>query len=174
MTHDTTPRNKTDLEARIDQSWSQLEGAIDGLSEAQLTEPRDKAGWNAKDHLAHVAAWERSMVYLLQGLPRHEGLGVEESVYLDGSEDEINAVIQEASKNLALTEVRAVLRATHEQLRTLVAAMSGEDLRKTYSQFLPNEPGEDDGRPILARISGNTDTHFDTHRGYIEKIVAGS
>lgn len=174
MTEQATPRNKAELEQRIEQSWARLKQTIESPTEDQMTGPTDAAGWTARDHLAHLAAWERSMVYLLQGQPRHEGLGVEESVYLEGSEDEINAVIREASKGLALSEVRAVLRATHEQLLTLVSSMSDEDLRKTYSQFLPDEPGGDDGEPIMARISGNTDSHFDTHRGYIEKIVAGT
>jgi hypothetical protein len=169
---ETLPRNKAELESRITSSWSQLEQTIDSLTEEQLTEPRDPAGWSAKDHLAHLAAWERSMVYLLQNQPRHEGLGVEESVYLESEEDDINAVIQQASKDLSLGEVLTLLRTTHEQLRELVSAMSDEDLQQTYSHFLPDEPGRDDGNPILWRISGNTDSHFDAHRGYIEAIVA--
>ena len=168
------PQDKAELERRIDSSWASLEGTIGGLSEQQLTEPRDPAGWSAKDHLAHLAAWERSMVYLLQNQPRHEGLGVTESVYLECGEDDINAAIQQASSDLALSEVLALLRTTHEQLRGLVSAMSDEDLHQTYSHFLPDEPGRDDGDPILWRISGNTDTHFDSHRRYIETIVAAT
>lgn len=172
MSEETTPRNKAELELQIDQSWSQLEGVIDGLSEAQLTEPRDGAGWSVKDHLAHIAAWERSMVYLLQSQPRHEGLGVEESVYLHGGTDEINAAIQEASSDLPLGDVQTLVQATHEQLSTLVAAMSDQDLQRTYSHFLPDEPDQDDGRPIVARISRATNRHFDNHRRQIENIVA--
>lgn len=168
----TPPQSKDDLERRLDQSWSRLERRLEALDARQLTGPTDPAGWTAKDHLAHLAAWERSMVYLLQGRPRHEGLGVDEAVYLDGNDDAINAVIQAATKDLPLADVQAVLRSTHQELRSLVASMGVEDLRQPYSHFLPDEPGEDDGRPIIERISANGDAHVDTHLGYIEVIVA--
>lgn len=166
------PGSKAELERRLDASWSLLEQRIGGLDERQLTGPADPAGWTAKDHLAHLAAWERSMVYLLQGKPRHQGLGVEEAIYLEGGDDAINAVIQSATSDLPLADVLAVLRSTHEQLRSLVAAMSDEELRQPYSHFLPDEAGEDSGEPILGRISGNGDAHFAEHLGYIEAIVS--
>jgi len=108
----TPPRTKVELEHRLDQSFSRLERRFEVLDARQLEGPTDPAGWTAKDHLAHLAAWERSMVHLLQGRPRHEGLGVEEAVYMD------------------------------------------------------------DGRPIIERISANSDAHFDIHLGYNEVIVA--
>jgi len=166
-----SPQSKPELERRLDASWDRLQRRIGELDAGQLDGPADSAGWTAKDHLAHLAAWERSMVYLLQGKPRHEGLGVEEAVYLDGDEDAINAVIQAATRDLPLADVLAVLRSTHEHLRSLVAEMSDEDLRQPYSHFLPDEPGRDDGRPIIERISANGDAHFAEHLGYIEVIL---
>lgn len=168
------PRSKDELERRLDRSWSGLERRLEAFDDGQLNGPTDPAGWTAKDHLAHLAAWARSMVYLLQGRPRHEGLGVEEAVYLEGDDDAINAVIQAAAKDLPLVDVRALLQSTHGQLRSLVAAMSEDDLRQSYSHYLPNEPGRDDGRPIIERISANGDAHYDEHLQYIEVIVAGS
>lgn len=168
------PRSKSELEHRLDASWDRLQRRVGEFDAEQLDGPADPAGWTAKDHLAHLAAWERSIVYLLQSRPRHEGLGVEESVYLEGDDDAINAVIQAATRDLPLTDVLAVLRSTHEQLRSLVAGMSDEDLRQPYSHFLPDEPGRDDGEPILGRISGNGDAHFAEHLGYIEVIVGAS
>ncbi|MBA2468405.1 MAG: ClbS/DfsB family four-helix bundle protein [Chloroflexia bacterium] len=168
------PQSKAELERRLDESWSRLEQRIGEFDDRQLTGPQDPAGWAAKDHLMHLAAWERSMVFLLQGKPRHEGLGVDEAVYLDGGDDAINAVIQSATKDVPLTEVLALLRSTHEQLRALVSSMSDDDPRQPYSHFRPAEPGEDSGEPILGRISGNGDAHFVEHLGYIEAIVRES
>lgn len=165
------PRTKDELERRLDDAWSLLQQRIDALGDDALTGLGDRAGWTAKDHLAHLAAWERSMVYLLQGKPRHEGLGVEEAVYLNGDDDTINAVIQSATKDLPLADVQALLRSTHEQLRSLVAGMSAADLQQPYSHFLPDEPGRDDGRPIIERVSANGDSHFAEHLSYIEAIV---
>ncbi|MBA2776939.1 MAG: ClbS/DfsB family four-helix bundle protein [Chloroflexia bacterium] len=172
MTVVPAPTNKAELIARIDRTWSRLEGAFEGLSDAQLTAELDADRWNAKDHLAHIAAWERSIVYLLQGKPRHEGLGIQESVYLSRDTDTINTAIHEASRDLVGSDVLALVRATHEQLRTLVAAMSDEDLQKSYTDFLPDDAGADDGQPIIARIFRATTRHFDAHQGAIEEIAA--
>ena len=170
----TPPRTKDELERRLAASWSRLERRLDGIDALRLTGPTDLAGWTPKDHLAHLAAWERSMVYLLQGKPRHEGLGVEEALYLDGDDDAINAVIHSASKDLPLVDVQPVLRSTHQELRVLVASLSDKDLQRTYAHFLPGEPGRDDGRPIIERISANSDAHFTEHLGYMEVIEDGS
>ncbi len=168
---DVLPQTKADLKRRLDQSWSRLQGRIDVLDERQLTGPADPAGWTAKDHLAHLAAWERSIVYLLQGRPRHEGLGVDEPLYLEGDEDAINAAIQRATRDLPLADVLAELRATRRELLAIIEPISDGDLRQPSSHVLPGEPGEDDGRPIIERISGNGDAHFAEHLGYIEVIV---
>jgi hypothetical protein len=118
-------------------------------------------------------AWENSMVYLLQGRGRHLGLGVEEALYLRGDDDEINAAIQQKHRDRAPAEVLTQWRSVHEQMLAALAGLSGSDLGKTYSQFLPDEPGEDSDEPVLGRISGNTYEHFDEHRAYVQSIVAG-
>lgn len=174
MTELKQPRNKAELEAAIDRGWAELEGVIGRYTEAELTGPTDAAGWTARDHLGHLAAWERSMVFLFQGKPRYEGLGVPADVYFGDDFDAINAVIQESTRDQPLDDVLAELRSVHQQLRDRVASMSDADLQQSYSHFLPDEPGEDDGSPIIGRVSGNTDSHFREHIPWIEAIVAGS
>jgi uncharacterized protein (TIGR03083 family) len=166
------PGTIDDVLERMDSGWLRLSAFIEGLTPAQLTRPTDAAGWTVKDHLANLVAWERSMVYLLQGKPRHEGLGVAESTYRNDDVDAINAGIRDASRDLPLDDVLAVLRSTHEQMRELVAGLTDADLRRTYSSFLPDEPGEDGGRPIVERIAGNTYEHFDEHLAWMEAIVS--
>jgi uncharacterized protein (TIGR03083 family) len=174
MTTESTPvDNKTDLLSRIGESWDELQDTIARLSHDQLTGPSDAGGWTAKDHIAHLAAWENSMVSLLQGEPRHEGLGVSEQTYLEGSEDEINDDIFQRVRDLSLAEVKNTLDEVHREMLSLLDTLSDEDLQKPYSHYLPDEPGKDDGSPIIDRVSGNTHEHFDTHRAYIERI-AGS
>ena len=84
---------KAQLMLEIEDGWLIINQAIDSLSKAQMTTLRDDEGWTVKDHIDHMTAWERSALYFLQGKPRHEGLGVEESVYLSEDEDSINAAI---------------------------------------------------------------------------------
>ncbi len=141
------------MERRLGEAWTAHERRLNAFDDSQLNGPTDASGWTAKDHLAHLAA---------------------EAVYLQGDDDATNAVIQAAAKDLPLADVRALLQSTHEQLRSLVAAMNDDNLRQPYSHFLPDEPGRDDGRPIIERISTNGDAHYEEHIEYIEAIVAGS
>ncbi len=157
------PRDKADLLARIDASWTSLQGFIDSTDPESLTAVRDAEGWSVADHLSHIAAWERAMLYLLQGRPRHEGLGVDERIYLDGGFDELNAAIRDQTKDRSLDEALADLRWTHEQFLGQLDRLTDGDLRQPYCHFLPDEPGADTGEPILWRLCGNTAEHFAEH-----------
>ena len=170
---DIQPQTKAELLACIATAWSALQQATMQFTPEQLTQPTDDGGWTAKDHLAHLDRWERSMVFLLQRQPRHEGLGVDEAVYLREDFDAINAVIHQQVADQALTTVLANLDATHTQLLALVDRMPEPELQQPYAYFLPDEPGIDSGDPIIWRIAGNSSAHFDEHRAYIERIAAG-
>lgn len=165
---------KAELLSEIESSWSKLNMALDRLREVQLTSPKDAEGWAVKDHLTHMAAWERSVVFLLQGKPRHEGLGVDEALYLNdlnGNDDDINAVIQKQGAEMPPAEALAELRSVHNQLMSLLDGLSDEDLQKPYSHYLPNEPGEPDNNPVLYKIHGNTTNHFNEHLGWIQSLI---
>lgn len=169
------PRDKTELLARIDRSWAALMEAVGRLSDAQLAAPRDAAGWAIKDHLAHLAAWERSIVYLLRGQPRHEALGIDEATYragLAGDVERDNAAIYERTKDLPPAAVLETLRDVHRQLLDALAGLTDADLGKTYSQYLPDEPGEDSEAPIADYIAGDTYEHFDEHHAWIAALTA--
>lgn len=169
----TQVTSKRELLERIDSAWNDLQDAIDGFSPEQLTGAADAGGWTAKDHLAHLAAWENSMVFLLQGQPRHEGLGVSESTYLTSGEDGINDEIFRKNRDLDLAGTLARHSMIHINMLALLANLTDSDLRKTYTDYLPEEPGTEDGSPILNRVFGNTAHHFDMHRAYIERLIAG-
>lgn len=165
---------KAELLADTEQGWSALNAALDRLAEVQLTTIRDAQGWSVKDHLVHLTAWERSMVYLLSGRPRHEGLGVEEAVYLkdkENEDDEINAVIQAQHKDLPLPTVLSRFREVHQQLLHALEPLTDADLQLPYRHYLPDEPGEGDGPPVLNMIYGNSADHFTEHLEWIESLV---
>jgi uncharacterized protein (TIGR03083 family) len=168
---DTAPRDNAELLARIERSWAALMEAVGRLDDTQLSAPRDSAGWAIKDHLAHLAAWERSIVYLLQGKPRHEGLGIDEATYLAGDVERDNAAIHERTKDLPPAAVLENLRDVHRQMLDTLAELTDADLSKTYSQYLPDEPGEDKGAPIAAYIAGDTYELFDEHRAWIAALT---
>ena len=167
--HEVT--TKAELRAEIDRTWTDLNIALGNLTEMQLTSAADAQGWTVKDHLVHLVAWERSAVYFLQGKPRHESLGVDEGLYLNGGEDAINAAVNQQGKELPLAEVRTQLRAVHGQLLRLLEPLTDDDLRRPYRHYLPDEPGEGDGPPAIDVIRSNSASHFVEHLAWIEVLV---
>jgi hypothetical protein len=165
---------KAELLGEIDKAWTKLNEALDRLTDEQMTEIRDPQGWAVKDHLVHMAAWERSVAVFLQGRPRHEGLGIDEHLYDKGDDDEINAAIQEAQKVVSLAEARAQLRDVHAELLGLIDPLSDDDLNKANSDFQPEASGERDERPVVGMIYSNTANHFREHQEWIEGLVDGS
>ena len=165
---------KAELLREIDGAWSALNGALDKLTPEQMTEIRDPEGWAVKDHLAHMAAWERSVAVFLQGRPRYEGLGVSEELYERGDDDEINAAIQAARKDVPLEEALAELRGVHAQMMGVIETLNDDDMMKANSDFQPESAGERDERPVVGMIYSNTANHFREHQGWIESLVVGS
>jgi hypothetical protein len=163
--------DKSNLLAAIDRSWIALNAALKRLTESQLTTIRDVQGWTVKDHIVHMTRWERSVVFFLQHLPRHDGLGVEETLYLQGSEDAINATIYRQASDLVLGDALLQFRENHRRLLELLAPLTDADLQKRYRDFLPDEPGDGDGPPAIDVIHGNTAHHFAEHLGWIEALV---
>jgi hypothetical protein len=163
---------KDGLKAVIDRGWKNLSQAIDRLDPLAMTRFRDAQGWNGVDHLLHLAAWERSVVFFLQGKPRHEGLGIEKAVYLDRDFDAMNAVIQAQGTPMTLDEARKQLEAVHADLMRLFAPLSDADLLRSYRGYLPDEPGiEGEGRPAFRVIYANTTEHYIEHLEWIEQNI---
>lgn len=165
------PKTKEELIARIDESRKQLDETVSRMDERTLTEVRDHGGWSVKDHMAHLAAWEQSMVHALQGKPRHEGLGVSEETYNEHDVDKINAEIHAKHKDRPLHEVQAMLHHSQQEMSRQLRRLTTHDLDKTYSHYLPNEPGEERGNPISDYVSGNTWSHYEEHRAMIVNMT---
>ena len=161
---------KAELMEQIDSTWTALQDALDRLDETQLSMVKDNAGWAVKDHILHLAAWERSVVFLLQSRPRHVGLGVDEALYRDGSYDEINAIIFKRGAELPVTEALARLRDVHAQMMALLEDLSEADLFKSYGHYLPDEGGE--GPPVINIVYGNTADHFAEHLDWMEALAS--
>ncbi|HUG14095.1 MAG TPA: DinB family protein [Thermomicrobiales bacterium] len=165
-----------ELKSRIVDARRALLNYVATLDEARRTELRDSAGWSVKDHLAHLIRWERSIIYLLTGRPRHEGLGVERAAYeaeygADGNIDELNAMMHAQDRDLPFDEVIAALDATHVETFAALAQLSDSDIMREYSSFLPDEPGEETGRPIVFWIAGNTAFHYAEHLEWMQELA---
>ncbi|MCB9149853.1 MAG: ClbS/DfsB family four-helix bundle protein [Caldilineaceae bacterium] len=162
---------KAELMPAIEQAWLALNRELNLLSAAQMEQQKDAMGWSVKDALAHLTAWERSVLFFLQGRDRHAGLGVPEMVYLSEDEDQINAAIYAQHLDQPLADVLQQFRNTHAALMALIEPLTDDDLHKPYSHYLPNEPGDGDGPPAINVIYGNTVHHFQEHMRWIASLV---
>ncbi|MBA3470817.1 MAG: ClbS/DfsB family four-helix bundle protein [Herpetosiphonaceae bacterium] len=161
----------SELLDRIDSAWTNLNQMLADLSEPQRTTAHDQENWRVKDHLTHLAAWEQSLLALLEGRDRHQAFGLG-AVDLAGMDyDQINARIQQHHAHLSHAESLALAQHSHTQLRAAIAALSDADLQRPYAHFQPNTQHENAQLPVINWIAGNTYEHYAEHQGWIGEWV---
>ncbi len=143
--------NRTALEERIRRTWDDLQAAVGGLDDGQLTAP-GRDGWSVKDHLAHIAHWEEYLLASLHGRDPLAALGLD--VGRDPDEHAINAALRERDAGRAPAEVRRLLADTHASVMEHVRALDDAGVQRH-----------------LRLIEGNTWQHFDEHRGWIGALL---
>ena len=151
-------------------AYAALEKTLEDLTQDQRTSIHDSQGWTVKDHLTHLTAWQRSVVFMLQGRPRYEGLDVDEKLYREGSFDQINAVLQGQYQDLSWEEVLTRFRDTHQQFLDLIQPLTDADLNLPCNHYLPDEPGQWDQRPAINALYANSADHFREHLDYIKAL----
>jgi hypothetical protein len=165
----TLPQNKADLLERVSGSWAALQQTIEGLSEEQFTQVRDPVGWSIQDHLAHLAAWEEALVALVKGRPFYELFGLDRGQYEQiETTDQLNAIIEQRVRASACSDVLATCQRSHQQIITVLSDLPETDWQKPISFF---QPDEDDARPMLTKIVGDTYRHYAEHRPWIEALI---
>jgi len=164
-------RTKADLLAETERAWIALNALLGSLTGEQMTTLKDHAGWSVKDHIIHMVYWERTVLYFLQGKPRHEGLGVDEALFMSGDFDKMNAVVQQQHKDEPLADVLAQFRSTHHEMLTLLESLSDADLQKPFRRWRPGEAGEGEGPKLIDLLDGNMGGHFAEHLEWLQTLV---
>lgn len=163
MTPSNLPQNQAELIRRIEQDWTELMNLVGRLSEAQLEIPLDD-GWSAKDHLAHLAAWERHLLLAhLQGRPAAESLDVDEATAAQYDIDTLNEIIYRRNQPRPANEVLAELRQVHAQV---VAALAQTPFERLMQPRYPDRPD-----PLLQWVIGNTYEHYQEHEAAIQMLL---
>lgn len=161
----TTTREE--LLREIDTSWNELQTFLATLSKEQLTRPTDAAGWTAKDHVIHLAAWEVANLASLEGQSKREALDIPQEIW-DQDDDPINAVIQERYRDMPLDAVMQTLSQNHERILTKIRSMSEADLQLPYRHY---QPHSNDERPVILYAMWDTAHHYREHIPWIAAIV---
>jgi hypothetical protein len=162
--------SKAQLMTKFERAWNALQSTLGESNEADLTGKTDAAGWTAKDHLAHLAAWANSVLVMVRdGRPQWEGLGIDKELFEIEGYDAKNEVIRQQSADLPLKKVTSHLTDVHKEIVSIVEGMSDSDLMRPCSDFV--EGGQD--FEIVHKLNGNGPDHYDEHRAYIAQILKG-
>jgi hypothetical protein len=151
------PKNKAQLLERIRSARAALEQTLAGLDDTALSAPGPE-GWSVKDHLAHLAAWERKVLANMDGRASHEVLGVPEAVYKGGDWVAINEYVRAPDKDRPAAEVVAEFWRVYGVMTHRIAD-------------LPNEVLFGKDEDLLNNISGNTYGHDEEHKPWIEAVL---
>ncbi len=165
---DDATLSKAELLRRMQGGWAELNRYVATLTDQQLTGPTDAAGWTVKDHLIHLAVWEDSSFAILEGLARHDYMGVDQEIWEGGDFDRINAVIQQRFHDLPMDSVRRTHQDVHARLVRKIESLSDDDLHRPYSYYQTTSPHQDE---VIGWIVGNSYEHYDEHRPWIEAIL---
>ena len=157
--------------APIERGWDDLNALIDSLGPLGLT-TTGPDGWAVKDHLVHIAAWELSLLGLLDGVDRRSAMGVPGA---DEETDAINAAVWALHGSKTPEQALAFFREAHASMMRKLGTLSDADLQRPYNQYQPNDPRDpSDNRPVVDWVSGNTWEHYAEHVGWINQLVKDS
>jgi hypothetical protein len=155
------------------ESRAAVEAAIAGRSPEELSRP-GADGWSAKDHLAHIAAWQRSLEALLAGASRSAAIRMDDGAYQRSDTDALNAHIFAAHHDEPLDAVLTELRAAHEAVVAHLERMTTDDLYRPYRHYQPHEGDPTDPRndePVVEWIAGDTWDHEPEHLEAIRALL---
>jgi hypothetical protein len=164
--------DKDELMREMSSAWSELNTTLDSLSPQQLSGMQDAEGWTVIDHVNHITAWERSVVYYLQGKRRYEGLGIDKALFVPDNDDAVNEAIRNNTAHLTPASALEAMRETHRQLVDIVGPMTDSELQQTRESFSSDEEEKGDTRILLGLIYANTAQHYREHLGWM-KTLAG-
>jgi uncharacterized protein (TIGR03083 family) len=153
----------------IENAWEQLVELVNQVEEAGGLSRVGADGWTVKDHLAHIAAWEHSLLALIEGNDRERAMGLPAAV--EGI-DNVNEAIKKLHETDTPDEALAYFRDSHARLVAALGKLSDADLQKPYSHYQPKDP--DEKRPVVGWVAGNTYEHYAEHIGWINQLLSES
>jgi Protein of unknown function (DUF1706) len=113
-----------------------------------------------------VAAWEHSLLALIEGRDRFAGMGLHVAVV--ENTDAVNDAVWKLHRDETPEQVLKYFRESHTKLMAALGNLTPADLENPYSHFQPSDP--DEKRPVIGWVAGNTYEHYAEHIGWINQI----
>ena len=154
---------------RIDAAWKQLSELVEKLGPGGLM-AKAGDGWTVKDHLAHIGAWEHSLIGLIEGQDRLAAMGLDEP--LEENTDVVNDAVFKLHQHETAAQAMEYFRDSHEQMMAALGKLTDADLAKPYSHYQPSDPAEK--RPVHGWVAGNTYEHYAEHIDWINQLIKES
>jgi hypothetical protein len=142
--------NRTTLLTTIGAGRDRLDAALAALPDAAMLDRIDDV-WTRKDVVAHLEAWERRVVDLLDSLRA----GTEPAERVET--DELNARFHAANRDRSLEDVRSNERSAYVRLLAAIEGATDDEL------FAGGHFSWTEGDPLADWFRGNSDEHYDEH-----------
>ncbi len=128
------PERQEEVLANIREARAELEASFAGVSEEKLTGPVTDGGWTIKDHLSHIAEWQRRALAVIDGKHPAEGFQIDQEQFEQFADvHELNEVLFQRNRDRLLSDVIEDFRATHELVESRVEQMTDADLQAELS-----------------------------------------
>lgn len=164
----TRLRTKKDLIADSREAADALFRYAERLPDELWLAPADAAGWNVRDHIAHVAWWDRAAVAQMRdGTAQQEALGVSDVTWSRGI-DAINEAIRARTIDVSPQDVRALWRASQDDLLALLESFSEKRYQAPAREAGFVDEGEVRLIDVLADLLGG---HYREHLAYVRAIA---
>lgn len=159
--------NNRELLAKIDSSWYELVAVVSDIDRRALGLLR-RDGWSIKDHLVHLAAWELSLLAVIQGRSTSEAMGI--GAIEPPEIDDINDLVWELHRDDSVEDAIQYSWDSHERLRSALGKLSSDDLLLPYSHYQPSQP--DRHQPLVEWVGPETFEHYAEHRAWIVEMLS--
>ena len=161
---------KMELMERVTAGYEAFERALRGLDETHIGRPGPDGGWAIKDHLFHLAAWERGIAWLLGRRSRTEGMEITAEEWYTLTMDQVNDLVYQRNRERPAAEALTAFREAHREMLDALAPLSDADLQRPYEAY-GEGGGRSADRPIIGWIIGDTYEHYEEHLTYLQAIL---
>jgi uncharacterized damage-inducible protein DinB len=161
--YDDMPTEVDEALEQVHAARAEIEAIIERLSPGQMTLATDDGGWSIKDHLAHIADWQRHGIGRIEGRTAWDSIGIERETFLSLDTDGINEIIFQRNKDRPLNEVLTEFRKAQERVILTIEQMNEDDLERTIADHA-GEPRDRIREIIEENFSGHDREHVEDIR----------